>query len=113
MKITDVLVTPLALPLKTPYVWSQGVEEVFFVNLIEMVGEDGSIGIGETTTAPDAAAQAQVLRKIGKSFIGQSVFDASRIMASAYRQHFLVYGGNLPRYANQLMCGFDLAALYL
>lgn len=113
MRITDVRVTPLALPLKTPYVWSQGVEETFFVNLIEVVGEDGAIGIGETTTAPDAGAQAIILRKLGRHFIGQSVFDAQRIMAQAYKANFLVFGGNMPRYANQLMCGFDMACLDL
>lgn len=113
MIVTEVRVTPMMLPLKTPYVWSQGVEDVFCVNLIELIGEDGSIGVGETTTAPDADAQAIILRKIGANFVGRSVFDASKIMAEAYRSHFLVFGGNMPRYANQLMCGFDMATLDL
>lgn len=113
MIITKVRVTPMALPLKTPYVWSQGVEDTFCVNLIELIGEDGSVGVGETTTAPDAGAQALILRKLGQHFIGRSVFDAASIMAEAYREHFLVFGGNMPRYANQLMCGFDMAALDL
>ncbi len=113
MIITEVRVTPMMLPLKTPYVWSQGVEDVFCVNLIELVGEDGNIGIGETTTAPDAGAQATILRKIGVQFVGRSVFEANQIMAEAYRGQFLVFGGNMPRYANQLMCGFDMAAMDL
>lgn len=113
MIITEVRVTPMMLPLKTPYVWSQGIEDVFCVNLIELVGEDGSIGIGETTTAPDAGAQAIVLRKIGARFIGRSVFESSQIIAETYRGQFLVFGGNMPRYANQLMCGFDIAAMDL
>ena len=113
MIITEVRITPMMLPLKTPYVWSQGVEDVFCVNLIELIGEDGSIGVGETTTAPDAGAQAIVLRKIGERFVGRSVFEAGQIIAEAYRGQFLVFGGNMPRYANQLMCGFDMAALDL
>jgi L-alanine-DL-glutamate epimerase-like enolase superfamily enzyme len=113
MIVKDVRITPMALPLKTPYVWSQGVEDVFCVNLIELIGADGSIGIGETTTAPDAGAQAIILRKIGQHFIGRSVFDAQKIIAEAYRGNFLVFGGNMPRYANQLMCGFDMAAMDL
>jgi len=113
MIIAEVRVTSMALPLKTPYVWSQGIEDVFCVNLIELIGEDGSIGMGETTTAPDAGAQAIILRKIGARFVGRSVFEASQIIAEAYRGQFLVFGGNMPRYANQLMCGFDMAALDL
>lgn len=113
MIIKDVRITPMMLPLKTPYVWSQGVEDVFCVNLIELIGEDGSIGVGETTTAPDAGAQAVILRKLGRHFVGRSVFDASKVMAEAYRANFLVYGGNMPRYANQLICGFDMASLDL
>jgi muconate cycloisomerase len=34
-------------------------------------------------------------------------------MAEAYRRNFLVFGENMPRYANQLMCGFDMATLDL
>lgn len=113
MKIKDIRITSLALPLKTPYVWSQGVEEVFKVNLVELIGEDGRSGVGETTTAPDAAAQALILRKIGQHLIGQSVFDAARILADAYRAEFLVFGGNMPRLANQLFAGFEMAALDL
>ena len=36
MKIKSFRVTSLRLPLKTPYIWSQGVEEAFHTNLIEM-----------------------------------------------------------------------------
>ncbi|KRS10483.1 muconate cycloisomerase [Roseovarius atlanticus] len=113
MLVTDIRVTPLALPLKRPYVWSQGVETRFHVNLVELIGEDGAIGVGETTTAPDAAAQAMVLRKLGRHFIGRPVFEARQIMAEAYRANFLAFGGNMPRYANQLMSGLDMAALDL
>ncbi len=113
MLITDIRVTPLALPLKRPYVWSQGVETRFHVNLVELIGEDGAVGVGETTTAPDAAAQAMVLRKLARHFIGRTVFETRQIMAEAYRANFLAFGGNMPRYANQLMSGFDMAALDL
>jgi len=113
MIIQDVRVTTMMLPLKEPYVWSQGVEDAFCVNLIELIGEDGRVGVGETTTAPDPGAQAQILRKIGQSFVGRPVAEAQRIIADAYRSHFLVFGGNMPRFANQLMCGFDMAALDL
>jgi L-alanine-DL-glutamate epimerase-like enolase superfamily enzyme len=113
MKIADFRVTPMTLRLKKPNVWSQGVEHVFLVNLIEIEADNGIVGIGETTTAPDAAAQAMVLRKITRGFIGQSVLDSARLRAEAYRAHFLAFGGNMPRYANQMLSGIDMACLDL
>ncbi|GAB1364177.1 mandelate racemase/muconate lactonizing enzyme family protein [Rhodobacter sp.] len=106
-------VTSLRLPLKTPYIWSQGVEEAFHTNLIEIEAEDGTLGHGETTTAPDATAQARVLEKIGRRLIGTSVFDIAASWADAYRALFLTFGGNMPRYSNQLQSGIEMAALDL
>lgn len=113
MRIASVTVTPLRLPLKTPYVWSRGTEHAFDVNLIEITDENGTTGIGETTTAPDAMAQKIVLDKIAAGFIGQSVFDIARLLREAYRAHFLAFGGNMPRYFNQLAFGLETAALDL
>ena len=113
MKIAAFRVTSLRLALKVPYVWSQGVEEAFHVNLIEMEAENGTKGWGETTTAPDATAQRRVLEKIGRRFIGTSVFDIGKSWAEAYRALFLTFGGNMPRYANQLQSGIEMAALDL
>lgn len=113
MNITKIVVKPLKLPLKKPYIWSQGVETAFFVNLIEVHSECGKIGYGETTAAPDVHAQAMVIQKITKSFIGQSVFDYSNLMANAYKASFLAFGANMPRYANQIFSGLDMACLDL
>ena len=113
MNIAAVNITSMRLLLKQPYVWSQGVEEAWNVNLVEIVAEDGSKGYGETTTAPDMDAQAIVLRKLARGFIGKSVFSMTRLLADAYRANFLAFGGNMPRYFNQLASGFDMAALDL
>lgn len=113
MKIKNVRITPMRLTLKTPYVWSQGVEDAFTVNLIELEAEDGTIGYGETTTAPDADAQKLVLEKLGHQLVGRSVFEHATFETEAYRGNFLVFGGNMPRYANQLFCGLEMAALDL
>lgn len=113
MKIKDIRVTPLRLETRVPYVWSQGVENAFTVNLIEIEAEDGTIGYGETTAAPDADAQKVILLKLAKSFIGRSVFDITAARDDAYKRNFLVFGGNMPRYANQLFCGLEMAAMDL
>lgn len=113
MKIKDIRITPLRLETKLPYVWSQGVEYAFTVNLIEIIAEDGTVGFGETTAAPDADAQKIILQKLARSYIGRSVFDISAAQEDAYRRHFLVFGGNMQRYANQLFCGLEMAAMDL
>lgn len=113
MNIASVNITSMRLPLKLPYVWSQGVEDAWNVNLIEVVAEDGTKGYGETTTAPDMDAQAIVLRKLARGFIGRPVFNMTRLLMDAYRANFLAFGGNMPRYFNQLASGFDMAALDL
>lgn len=111
--IRHIHVTPLALPLKKPYIWSQGVESVFHVNLVSMEAENGLVGFGETTTAPDALGQKRVLERLAGYFTGRSVFDFQRCRAEAFRARFLTFGGNMPRYANQLFCGLEMAALDL
>lgn len=113
MQIKRLSVTPLHLPLKTPYIWSQGVEDAFFVNLIALEAEDGTIGYGETTTAPDASAQKQIIEKMARHFVGKSVFDFAFGAKEAFRANFLTFGGNMPRYFNQMICGLEMAALDL
>jgi muconate cycloisomerase len=113
MNIKDIRVTPLRLETRVPYVWSQGVETAFTVNLIEIEAEDGTIGYGETTAAPDADAQKIILLKLAKSYVGRSVFDIVSARDDAYKRNFLVFGGNMPRYANQLFCGLEMAAMDL
>ncbi|MEO0618956.1 MAG: mandelate racemase/muconate lactonizing enzyme family protein [Pseudomonadota bacterium] len=113
MNVTDIRVTPLRMPLKKPYVWSQGVEHAFTVNLIEIHAEDGTIGYGETTTAPDALAQKRVIEKLARGFVGRSVFDFAAAQAETMRAHFLAFGANMPRFANQIYAGLEMAALDL
>ncbi len=113
MNIKDIRITPLRLETKVPYVWSQGAENAFTVNLIEIEAEDGTVGYGETTAAPDADAQKIVLKKLARSYLGRSVFDCTAAQDDAYRKNFLVFGGNMQRYANQLFCGLEMAALDL
>ncbi len=113
MQVKSITVTPLRLPLKKPYIWSQGVEDAFTVNLIAVEAEDGTIGYGETTTAPDADAQVLILNKLSRHFISRSVFDYAKCRDEAYRTNFLTFGGNMPRFANQLFCGLEMACLDL
>lgn len=109
--ITSVTATPLRLALKQPYIWSQGVEDAFTVNLVEITCADGTNGYGETPAAPDAEAQARVLEKIGRALTGHDVFDFARALQAAQKRLFLAFGANMPRYLNQLANGLEMAAL--
>ena len=111
MNIKEIRVTPMRMPLKVPYIWSQGIEKEFTINLIEIETEDGTVGYGETTTAPDADAQKIVLEKLARTLIGCSIYDYARWEIEAFRANFLTFGGNMPRYANQMFCGFEMAVL--
>lgn len=113
MNIKEIRATPLRFATKIPYIWAQGGESAFTVNLIEIEADDGTIGIGETTTAPDADAQRIVLAKLARSFVGKSVFDFAQCRDDAFKRNFTTFGGNMPRYANQMFSGLEMAALDL
>ena len=113
MHIKTIRVTPLRLATKIPYIWSQGVEEAFTVNFIEMEAENGVVGYGETTTAPDADTQKVILEKLARCYVNRSVFDYPVAQAEAFKKNFLTFGANMPRFANQLFSGLEMAALDL
>jgi muconate cycloisomerase len=107
--IRDVRVTPLLMPLRQPYVWAQGVAEHFVVNLVEIEDDEGRRGIGECTTAPDARALGQVMRRLGRHLVGRSPNEATAICRDVYQRDFKAWGANNPRFANQLLAGFEMA----
>ena len=108
-KIKSVRVRPLVLPLKQPYHWSYGIRESFAVNLIEFTADDGTVGIGECTVAPDQTGTAAILNRLASPFVGQSPFDAAPLIDRVFRQEYLGYGANIMRAANQMFSGIDMA----
>ena len=107
--IRDVRVTPLLMPLRVPYVWAQGVAEHFVVNLVEIEDDEGRCGVGESTTAPDAEALAQVMRGLATHFVGRSPFEVNVLCREAFQTHFKAWGANNPRFGNQLLAGLEMA----
>lgn len=107
--ITEVKITPLVLPLKQPYHWSQGVRRDFAVNLIEVTASDGTKGYGECTVAPDQAATAQILETLRRHFVGADPFDLIPIKAKILQNDYVAFGANVIRAAHQLLAGFDFA----
>ncbi|MEK1890406.1 MAG: mandelate racemase/muconate lactonizing enzyme family protein [Phyllobacterium sp.] len=108
-KISKVRTRPLVLPLKQPYHWSYGIRDSFAVNLIEIEADNGMVGIGECTVAPDQAGTVAILNRLVKHLIGQSPHDVAPLIARTFNQEYLGYGANIMRAANQMFSGIDMA----
>jgi len=109
MKITDLRVRPITLPLAQPYHWTQGIRTSFQVNLIELELADGTVGIGEATVAPDQQAAVLILKRLSERLIGESVFDAAVIRDRILSDSYMAFGANTHRAANQMLSGLDFA----
>ena len=109
VKITQVRIRPLVLPLKQPYHWSYGIRESFAVNLIEIEADDGTVGIGECTVAPDQTGTAAILKRLASHLVGHSPYDVAPLIDRIFRQEYLGHGANVMRAANQVFSGIDMA----
>lgn len=109
MKIARIRTTHLVLPLKEPYVWAQGVRETASVILIEVESDTGLVGIGESVGSPNPEAVESLLGAVSRSFIGASPLDVSALLARAYQVHFDAAGATIPRFANRLFSGLEMA----
>ena len=109
VKISKVRVRPLVLPLKQPYHWSYGIRESFAVNLIEIEADDGTVGVGECTVAPDQTGTLAILRRLAGHLIGHSPYDVTPLIKRIFHQEYLGHGANVMRAANQMFSGIDMA----
>lgn len=109
VKISKVRVRPLVLPLKQPYHWSYGIRESFAVNLIEIEADDGTVGIGECTVAPDQTGTMAILKRLANHLVGHSPYDVAPLIDRIFRQEYLGHGANVMRAANQIFSGIDMA----
>src|ERR1051325_1123754 len=48
MKITDIKITPVTVPMEAPLRWSMGVETGTTRGIIQLFTDEGIVGIGET-----------------------------------------------------------------
>ena len=108
-RISAVRVRPLVLPLKQPYHWAYGVRDSFAVNLLEVEADDGTVGIGECTVAPDQTGTAAILARLAGHLVGHDPHDAAPLIAGIFHREYLGHGANLMRAANQMFSGIDMA----
>jgi glucarate dehydratase len=76
MKIVDVRATPVYIPLHHPLRWSFGVESGMTRTIVELVTDEGIVGLGESNGGADLAAAVMEARPL---YIGVDPLEASRI----------------------------------
>ena len=76
MKIVDVRATPVYVPMKHPLRWSFGIEPGMTRTIVELVTDEGIVGLGESNGGrllADAVLEAKPL------YIGMDPFEVSRL----------------------------------
>ena len=113
-RVTDAVATvsavPLVVPYKEPFHWAQGVIDAASVVLVEIKTRDGVVGYGECIGTPSFAAVTALIERTAPLLIGESVFDANRLMRRAYHDLFAARGTcSAPRFGAQVLAGLDMA----
>ena len=111
--ISEIKVTPLAVPLKKPYIWSQGTLHHFAVNLIEVTASDGTVGYGECNIGPDQIGTMHILDRLKSGFLNESPYDWVALKKRIFTDFYETQGAWTLRAYNQMMTGFDFAILDL
>ncbi len=71
MRISEVVTTPLWIPYKQPYHWSQGVTLGAGVILVEVRTDEGVTGYGESIATPSAEGIQAYLARAADFCIGR------------------------------------------
>jgi len=79
MKIVDLIVTPVGIPLGTPLLHAWGVHPGFGRAIIEVVTDEGLVGLGETTLTPSPNQMEAVLKSCRSSILGEDPFNLERL----------------------------------
>ena len=88
MKISEVVTTPLWIPYKQPFHWSQGVTHGAEVIMVEVHTDEGVVGYGESIATPSAEATRAHLSLAADFCIGRSPFENARLIGEAYNALF-------------------------
>jgi len=77
MKIVDVRATPVTVLMEAPLRWSMGVEHGTTRTIIELVTDEGLVGLGETYGGASTAARVQEARPL---FVGVDPFEVGLVV---------------------------------
>lgn len=93
MKITEVRITPAAIPITAPLLHSWGVHPGFGRVVVEIDTDEGITGLGECSLSP-SRAQEEVLKSFVPLLIGEDPFNAERIRAKLAAPFYVRMFGN-------------------
>ena len=110
MKISEVVATPLWIPYKQPFHWSQGVTHGAEVILVEVHTDEGVTGYGESIATPSAEAVRAHLSLASDFCIGRSPFENARLIGEAYHALFgREEACRASRFAGKALAGLEMA----
>lgn len=105
MLIERIGVTPLAVPLAAPYHWRYGADATAYLCLIQIEGENGLSGYGESICIQPAATEAY-LRELSEFFVGRHVHEFAPIRQAIWESG---RWSVTPRLVNQSLAGLEAA----
>ena len=80
MRITSLRATPVAVPFNEDEIWAFGGRRGMVSILLEVVTDEGVIGLGEAAAYPSADIVLAVINSIEPLVIGENPFNIERIM---------------------------------
>lgn len=106
MRVTSVKATPLSIPFKETYYYSQGAAVGGNSILIEVETDEGIVGIGEACGDRSATAVLGVVHAAARILEGTNPFEIERFLYRFYRE---AKWDDMRRFANQALAGVEMA----
>ena len=84
MKILDLKLTPVSVPFTEPEVWSGGSRPGITSIVVEVLTDEGLVGIGEALPAPTPEVTLACLSGIREQLRGEDPFEIERLVHKLY-----------------------------
>jgi glucarate dehydratase len=102
MKITDITITPVNVPLEAPIRWSWGVRDEANRTIVQLETDEGLVGLGETF---GGAHMPVLIDSMKGKLLGENPFNIERILAEFHMlPYFAGYSGRGAVCAVEMAC---------
>src|SRR3990170_1385775 len=96
MKINDLRVTPVAMPLARPLAHAWGTHIGFGRLLVQLFTDEGLVGLGECSMTPNGREMEEVLKSCRRHVVGEDPFNLERLRWKVAVPFYLrMFGSNL------------------